>query len=185
MERGHDKLENTMWRNALLTLTLALLLAAPVFADDDSGEKQAAETKADSIEWLTFPEGLERGKAEDKHVLIDFTASWCGWCKKMDKTTFADSAVIAEINENFVPVKVWGDSDDMLEIDGYKISEKQLAVSEFNVRGYPAFWFISPEGQKIGPLPGYQPAEQFMKALDFVSTREYEKQDTKSGDGDK
>ncbi|MDX9858459.1 MAG: thioredoxin family protein [candidate division Zixibacteria bacterium] len=171
------------WPRILGSALILAALALPAVAQDKAESKKADSAKADSIVWLSFPDGLVKAKQESKHVLVDFTASWCSWCKKMDKETFKDSAVVARINEKFVPVKVWGDSDDMLEIEGYKISQKQLAVSEFNVRGYPAFWFISPEGQRIGPLPGYQPAERFIQALDYVSTRQYEVDAKKQGDG--
>src|SRR5690606_29750230 len=82
-------------------------------------EKPKADAKSDSITWLTYPEGMAKIKSsEGKHLLIDFTASWCGWCKRMDKDTFSDKAIISYINENFIPVKVWGDSDKLLSIDG-------------------------------------------------------------------
>jgi thioredoxin-related protein len=171
------------WRAVLTAVVLLTALTVNGSAQDKAESKKAESAKPDSIEWLSFPDGLQKGKAEEKHVLVDFTASWCSWCKKMDRETFKDSAVVAMINEKFVPVKVWGDSDDMLDIEGYQITEKQLATSEFNVRGYPAFWFISPEGQRIGPLPGYQTAERMIKALDYVATKQYV-QDAKKQDSD-
>ena len=64
----------------------------------------------------------------------------------------------------------------MLEIDGYNISEKDLAAKQFKVRGYPAFWFINADGLRVGPLPGYHKPDQFIKALTYVATEEY-KQD--------
>lgn len=186
MQKENTKKVELYMRRLSGMLAMALVCAAlalPSAAQEKAESKKSDKTGADSITWLNFPDGLAKSKAEAKHVLIDFTASWCSWCKKMDKETFKDSTVIATINSKFVPVKVWGDSDEMLDIEGYKISQKQLAVTEFNIRGYPAFWFISPEGQRIGPLPGYQTAERFMQALDYVATRQYEKDAAKKEEG--
>ncbi len=30
---------------------------------------------------------------------------WCGWCKKMDKSTFVDSTVAVYLAANYYPVK--------------------------------------------------------------------------------
>jgi thioredoxin-related protein len=109
-----------------------------------------------------------------KHMFIDFTASWCGWCKKMDREAFVDPQVVSMLNGHFFPVRVWGDSNDMLDIEGYKISERNLAVGEFRVSGYPAFWFISPEQSKIGPLRGYQTTERLVNALTWVKDVKYD-----------
>jgi len=34
---------------------------------------------------------LAQAKAENKHVFIKYSASWCGWCKKMDKQMKSDN----------------------------------------------------------------------------------------------
>jgi len=108
----------------------------------------------DKITWLRYDEGLELMKtSSDKHIFIDFTATWCGWCKRMEKEAFSDPVVIKKVNEHFIPVKVWGDKYDTLNIDGYKITQSNLA-RQYRISGYPAFWFISPENTRIGPLRG-------------------------------
>jgi thioredoxin-related protein len=157
----------------------AILLAAfagyMVVAGTPEGDKKAESApKADKIEWLSYDEGLELTKGSDKHMFVDITASWCGWCKKMDRETFTDPKVIELVNEHFVPVKLWGDSNEKLEIDGYKISQKDLATGEFKVTGYPSFWFLTPDLEKLGPLPGYKTAPQMVQVLEFVKDYKYD-----------
>jgi thioredoxin-related protein len=159
----------------IFTVFLALSVQAQNGIPADSNEKP-------EIHWLDYSQGIKKADSDSvRHVIIDFTASWCGWCKKMDATTFQDSAVIDYINTNFIPVRVWGDSRDTLNVDGYKITQAALA-KEFGVNGYPAFWFVNPEGLRIGPLPGYHPPERFIKFLGMIVDREYEKQSKTEGD---
>ena len=52
-----------------------LLLAIPCF------QQLVAQDSAQTI----LKEAYKQAKIEDKNVFVIFHASWCGWCKKMDK----------------------------------------------------------------------------------------------------
>lgn len=114
------------------------------------------------ILWRNDPEGRKEASVSGKTLLISFYADWCGYCKKMDATTFRDRQVVAYVEKYFVPVKV--DSD----------KEKQLAASYF-VRGLPTTVFAKPSGEPISSLPGYVEPEHFLLAMQFIQTKGYEK----------
>ncbi len=162
--------------SSLLMIILAVSLS--VMAGDD--EKTATDTKPKEIVWMSYDKGLAKAKAEDKHVFVNFTTSWCGWCKKMNKTTFKDAEIIRMLGENFVSVKVDGDSRKELDIDGYKITEQNLTRSEFQVRSYPTYYFLTPDGTKLGAARGYQNKEQLARYLTFVAERQYDTTKTKT-----
>lgn len=156
-----------------LLMLVAVMFSQSVVADDTKVEKKPAEAKT-RIQWMQYDQGLALAKKEGKHILVDFTTSWCGWCKLMEKEAFSDSRIIKMLNNEFIPIRVDGDSKKQLNIDGYIITEKALTSQEFGVRGYPTFWFLESDGSKIGPLKGYQKIEPFVKALAFIKDRKYE-----------
>jgi thiol:disulfide interchange protein len=104
------------------------LLHKPVFAKE--------------IAWNGFDQGIARSKSENKKIFLHFYANWCGACRIMESKTFKDPAVIAYINENFIPIKVNADR------------EKE-AADLFRVRALPDNWFIAEDGKPIGHQPGY------------------------------
>jgi len=147
-----------------IALGLCLVLVAAAWAGDEK------TSKAQEIQWLEYDEGLAKAKAENKPLFTNFTATWCGWCKKMNKTTFKDPQIVQRLSEDFVAVKVFGDSNDTLNIDGYVITEKNLAKAEFKVQGYPTYWFLNPGGEKLGYVSGFQSTTQFNQVLDRALT---------------
>jgi thioredoxin-related protein len=140
---------------------------------------QPAGTAGEKIHWVSFDKGVQLQKGTTKHLFVDFTATWCGWCKKMEAEAFSDPDVIQYVNANFVPVKVWGDQDSILNIDGYKVSQKDLTQGEFQVTGFPTFWFVSPKKEKLGPVPGYQTKNQLMNILPMIAEYRYDSTRTK------
>ncbi len=170
-----------------LGISLILIMAVGAFLayaeeNKEGSSSQKKETKNDEIQWVRYDVGLKRAKEENKHVFIDFTAKWCGWCKKMDRETFSRPEVIEMLNTYFVPVKVDGDSPRELDIDGYKITEKSLARNEFKVRGYPSFWFLKPDGTKLAVIRGYKRADYMMEAFEYVKDYKYDSTKTKDSE---
>ena len=142
-----------------------------IYAGDNEKESPKQSKK---INWLKYDEGLEKAKKENKHIFIDFTTAWCGYCKKMEKEAFADSTVIGLLNNDFVAVRVDGDSKNKLDIDGYIITEKDLSRKEYAVTGYPTFWFLKSDGSKLAREVGYRPTEWVVGALNFVKDYKYD-----------
>lgn len=150
----------------LITSVLLLSICSIGMAEKDAG--------SDKISWVRYEDGLKQARAEDKPVFIDFSTSWCGWCKKMNKTTFKEGVILDMLAENFVSVKVDGDSRRELDIDGYKITEQNLTRSEFQVRSYPTYYFLTPAGGKLGAARGYQNKDQLAQYLTYVSEKQYD-----------
>ncbi|MCX6826497.1 MAG: thioredoxin family protein [candidate division Zixibacteria bacterium] len=157
----------------LLGIISTLIIISLVAAQDKDGKKP--KVKDDSIvidstqiNWYLYDAGLKLAKKNGKHILVNFTAKWCGYCKRMEKETFSNAEIIKYINTNFVSIKVDGDSPNELNINGYKITEQNLARSEYQITGYPTFWFLQSNGERIGPAPGYWPSNRFFDILSFV-----------------
>ncbi len=119
-----------------------------------------AISATDGIQWQSYEEGISRGKAENKKVFLSFYADWCQYCKIMEKETFQNSAVIAYINRNFIPIRVNSDKE-----------QKTAAI--YNVRGLPSTWFLSEKGERIGNRPGLISASEMIPVLKYIQTDSY------------
>jgi thioredoxin-related protein len=92
-----------------------------------------------------------------KLVMVDAYTDWCGWCKVMDKETFADKATGDYINEKFVSTKV------NMEV-GFGV----MLAMKYRVSYYPQYLFFDGEGHFIGRLGGFKKPEPFMKDVEAL-----------------
>jgi thiol-disulfide isomerase/thioredoxin len=108
------------------------------------------------VKWeRQFDEALKKAKAAGKPVLVDFWADWCGWCHRLDKTTYVDPAVVERL-EAFVPVKV--------NTEGSR-KETEVAM-RYDVSSLPTLVFVTPAGRQIARVNGFQGPGTFPRTLD-------------------
>ena len=166
-------------RYYLFVLFLIVLFFGITLADDTASKGNGEANKTEpavavktDIDWQKYDTGLAQAKKEGKKVFVEFTAKWCGWCKRMHATTFKDPEVVNLLNTYYVSVSVDGDSKDSLNIDGYITSEHRLA-REYRVTGYPTYWFLTPEADPIAPVKGYRDANTLGDILDYLKDDQY------------
>ena len=151
--------------NTLLNRLTALLL---LFALVSFAPPRPA---AESINWLTVEEAEALSEKEPRKILMDVYTDWCGWCKKMDKTTFANDEVAKYVNENFYAVKLKADSNDKVTFKGKEYSKGELAQA-FRVTGYPTIVFFDQSFSKFQPVSGYRGAKDFLALLEQFNAAE-------------
>ena len=81
-------------KKLLAALVIAILLVPAVGAKDNADTSKAGNspTAVDTtkITWHSYDEGLVLARETDRPIMINFTTKWCGYCKKMQRTTFKD-----------------------------------------------------------------------------------------------
>ena len=97
-----------------------------------------------------------KAKAEKKLIFIDAYTDWCGWCKVMDKETFADKQVADLMNRSFVATKLEMEKDVL----GSKLSRKYIITS------FPSFLILDEEGKLLHIIKGYQKPKDFIQTLE-------------------
>jgi len=141
------------------------------------------DSTAQQIKWVSFSEAMELNKTNPKKIFIDFFTDWCGWCKRMDATTFANPMVAAYMNEHYYAVKfnaekegpiVAGDSTYSINPTVGRNGTHQLAIALLNGKmSYPSFVFLDERFNLLSPLPGYQTVDQFEGPLKFFGDNIY------------
>lgn len=131
----------------------------------------------EEINWMTFEEAIEATKTAPKPIFIDVYTSWCGWCKKMDKTTFVDKEMVAYMSTHFYAVKLdaeqretitYKDNDfNFVETDSIRHKGVHtLAYSLLDGKlSYPSFVILNKKEQRMGIEKGFKDAPTFISIL--------------------
>jgi len=173
---------NRMKINLLLTiLFLSLSILTGKAQSTTSGTPTTPATP--KIKWMSFEEAYGLNKKKPKKIFIDVFTDWCGWCKRMDATTFSHPEIVDLMTRNFYCVKLNAERKDTLVIDGVtftnpnpqgKRSTHQLAVELLHGQmSYPSYVFLNEKSQILTVVPGYQHAADFEAILHYFIDNAY------------
>lgn len=155
--------------------TLFILCVATIII----GCSGQAQQKTQTVAWTPIEQAAAANPAQEKFYLIDFSTSWCGWCKKMDNTTFTDPVVIAILNKYFIPIKFNAEGSDSVVWGGSEYAAKPAAngrpVTHPFTRamlgkqiGYPSFAIFYGDQRLLTILQGYESAYDFSMVLWYI-----------------
>ena len=155
------------------------LFAFTIFSFNLSAQEKNA------IEWIKM-EDLEAAMAkEPRKVVIDVYTDWCGWCKRMDATTFKNNVIANYVSEKYYAVKFNAEQKDSITFkehtfkfvaQGKRGYHELAAVLLQGKMSYPSIVYLDEELNMIQPVPGYQSAEQFEKVIKYFGGDHYKEQ---------
>ena len=158
-----------MKRN-LLILIICITFSHSLFS-------QSRETASESINWLSFQQAVELNKTAPRKIFIDLYTEWCGWCKRLDVTTYMDKNIIAYLNKNYYAVRMDAEMKDTIIYDGKAFvnpepgksrSTHQLAAALLNNKfSYPTLVYLDEKMNMLSQVPGYITAENLMAVLTY------------------
>jgi thiol:disulfide interchange protein len=167
--KGRMTMKSTT-RNWLVGLCSVLALTAVIASANESRKSSTAvtapnkgeqQTEAAQVQWNSDVQtAFDAANKANKLLLVDVGAPWCGWCRKMDESTYTDKTVAKALAKDFVCVKL--NSDD----NG---PGSQFAQS-LGINSLPTVLIIDPKTKKYSMNAGY------LNPSDFISMMTQTKQ---------
>jgi thiol:disulfide interchange protein DsbD len=100
-------------------------------------------------------------QAPGKNIMLDFYADWCVSCVEMEKLTFTDPRVRAQLADMV-----------LLQVDVTRNdADDKAMLRHFNLFGPPGIIFFGKDGKEIqgGRVIGFQKANKFVQSLALIS----------------
>jgi len=156
---------------AFLKYCLALVLLLPLLP-----------VSGQDIAWMSWEEAAAANAKKPRKLFVDVYTEWCGWCKRMDATTFQDTGVIRYINEHFYAIKLNAEQRETITWNGQEFTWhaggrdgiNKLAYDLLDGRlSYPTYVLMDGEYARILMSPGYMDAPTLMRELRFAAEDHY------------
>lgn len=136
----------------LLALVLVVLAVLPFL-----------RTRPASIPWNSSSQAaFEQAHQNTQEILVYLYTDWCGYCRRMNQTTFTDAQLINEMGDRFVWLKLNAETDS----DGLEMQRR------FQVTGYPTILVLDSNGREIDRIPGFVGPERFVQTVQDIVVSE-------------
>ena len=116
--------------------------------------------RSKGVSWPAYSaEAVQQATTQGKPVVIDFSATWCGECLEMERTTFRDQRVIAA-GRSFTLLQADLSNDESPRV--------KALTAKYHILGLPTLLFLDPAGREHAELRqiGYVPADALLGLLE-------------------
>lgn len=137
----------------------------------------------DGIKWYTFQEALALNEKAPKLIFVDVYTDWCGWCKKMDASTFSDASIAKYMNENYYCVKLDAEGKEPVTYmgteyvnpnpEGKRSTHQIAALLLQNKMSYPSYVFLNGESKVLTVAKGYMDVAKFNPIIHWFGEGAY------------
>jgi uncharacterized protein YyaL (SSP411 family) len=109
------------------------------------------------VDWYPWgEEALARARGEEKPIFLSIGYAACHWCHVMERESFEDPAIAAQLNAGFVPIKV--DREERPDLDAVYMAAVQALTGS---GGWPLSVFLTPDLHPFFGGTYYPPAPRF------------------------
>lgn len=148
---NENLISNNMKRPLIITGIIVLFLAIFLFFAFDQISPKEIENAPD---WMTIEKATEDASADDKLILVDVYEVGCKFCRAMEREVYPSPSVRAVLDRDYHPVKINGNSENLIRFRGEEITEKDFA-SMMGVTAFPFTVVLDAEGNVIDRRRGY------------------------------
>ncbi|WNJ19578.1 DUF255 domain-containing protein [Pontibacter sp. G13] len=167
--------------NTFAKLLFGTLVAVVVIGTQSWTRFSASQPEAE-INWISIEEAAELGSETPKLVFIDVYTDWCGWCKRMDRSTFRDPKVVEMMNKHYYAVKFNAEQKESITlgdktfkfVPNGRRGYHELAAALLNGKmSYPTVVFLDENFNMIQPIPGYRQASEILPILAYFGENKH------------
>ena len=151
-----------------------------------SGQGAQDASEPIKVKWIDIESAQEKMKSEPRKLIVDVYTDWCGWCKRMDATTFSHPVIADYINENYYAVKLNAESKTDISFKGTtyvnpnpekpRPTHQLASIAAVDGRlAYPTIVYLDEDLNLLSPVQGFMDARGIEPIIHFFAEEAYKK----------
>ena len=123
----------------------------------------SASAQQHQVSWHSFEEALQEANQNNKLVVVDVWAPWCGWCHKMKKESYP--ALPDKLTDQFIFTRLNRDDHETdYKYKGKSLTSMRLA-QKLNAQAVPTVVILSPDGDYLFHISGFLNTDKLQSML--------------------
>jgi len=114
--------------------------------------------------WRVLEVGQKEALESNKLIMLDVYEVGCKYCRAMEREVYPDTTVRIVIDQGYIPVKLDGNSEELIRFNGEEMQAKEFAQSK-GAYAFPTVIVLTAEGDVVKRRTGFMNIDELRQFL--------------------
>lgn len=150
-----------MNKRVVILLGIIIFFGIFLYSSLTSVEPQVIEN---APKWRTLEASEKEALESDKLIMVDVFEVGCKYCRAMEREVYPDTTVRTVIDQGYIPVKLDGNSEELIRFNGKEMQAKEFAQSK-GAYAFPTVIILTAEGAVVKKRTGFMNIDELRQFL--------------------
>lgn len=150
-----------MNKRVIIFLGIGLFIGIFLYSSLKSVEPKVIENAPN---WRVLEAGQIEAKKTNKLIMLDVYEVGCKYCRAMEREVYPDTTVRTVIDQGYIPIKIDGNSEEMVRFNGEEMQAKEFAQSK-GAYAFPTVIVLTSDGDVVKKRTGFMNIDELRQFL--------------------
>lgn len=155
------KFQTVVNKRVIIFIGIGIFLSIFLYSSLKSVKPQVIENAPN---WRVLEAAQSEARESNKLILMDVYEVGCKYCRAMEREVYPDSTVRLVIDQGYIPVKLDGNSEEMIRFNGKETPAKDFAQSK-GAYAFPTVIVLTADGDVVKKRTGFMNIDELRQFL--------------------
>lgn len=114
--------------------------------------------------WVALEAAQKEALEKDKLIMLDVYEVGCKYCRAMEREVYPDTTVRVVLDQGYIPVKLDGNSEELITFNGKEMQAKEFAQSK-GAYAFPTVIVLTADGNVVKKRTGFMNVDELRQFL--------------------